>query len=476
MFTRLSTTHFKSWRDSGDVALAPVTGLFGTNSSGKTSLLQTLLLLKQTVASADRRQVLNLGGDERSPASLGLARDVVHRSSFEEPISFRFGWKTPSSVEPSDPRDPGKTLFSADSVSFGTVLTARSPNGSSDPASELQFHVERFEYVLGRTSVRMITSKATRQRKAPEYRLEASVDGDDSYLTRFRGRGWPLPSPAKCYGFPDEVFAYYQNAEFMGDIELELERQFRERLFYLGPLRSYPERQYTWQGSSPVDVGRAGERAVEALLAARRMGRRNTRKFNRRGRAVKRITVEEHVAQWLQQLDLIADFEVERISADADIYRVRVRRSEGAEWVHLTDVGFGVSQVLPVLVLLAYVDEGSTVLLEQPEIHLHPAVQAGLADVIIEAATVRRVQVIVESHSEHLLKRMQRRVAERSVTPDQVALYFCDSTDGESHISELEINEYGEIHNWPRDFFGDRLGETTAIVEAGLKQRAALGL
>lgn len=476
MFTRISTTNFKSWQDAGEVALASVTGFFGSNSSGKTSLLQTLLLLKQTVDSADRRQVLNLGGDERSPISLGLARDVIHRGSFEAPMSFGFGWKPRERVEPPDPRDPRKRLFSADAIWFGTTLTARQRNGSGDSASEVQLYVEQFEYSLGSTHVQMTTSQAPRHRRELEYSLEASVEGDAGYLTRFRGRGWALPPPGKCYGFPDEVFAYYQNAEFMGDIELELERQFRDRLFYLGPLRSYPERQYTWQGSSPADVGRAGERAVEALLASRSMGRRNARKLDRRGRAVRRITVEEHVAQWLHQLRLIADFEVKRISADADIYRVRVRPSGAEEWVHLTDVGFGVSQVLPVLVLLAYVDEGSTVLLEQPEIHLHPAVQAGLADIIIEASTARRVQIIVESHSEHLLKRLQRRVAERRVAPDQVALYFCESSSGASHISELEINEYGEIRNWPDDFFGDRFGETAAIVEAGLKQRAASDL
>ena len=471
MFTRIAITNFKSWRDTEDIALAAVTGFFGTNSSGKTSLLQTLLLLKQTVASADRRQVLNLGGDERSPISLGLARDVVHRGSFDAPMSFGFGWKPPKPVEPPDPRDPSKVLFSANNIWFRTALTARARDGSSDAVGEVQLYVEQFEYSLGSTGVRMTTSKAPRHRKDPEYELSATVDGDSGYLTRFRGRGWALPPPGKCYGFPDEVFAYYQNAEFMGDIELELERQFRERLSYLGPLRSYPERQYTWQGSSPVDVGRAGERAVEALLASRSMGRRNTRKLNRLGRAVRRITVEEHVAQWLHQLQLIAEFQVERISADADIYRVLVRRFDAAEWVHLTDVGFGVSQVLPVLVLLAYVDEGSTVLLEQPEIHLHPAVQAGLADIIIEAATVRRVQVIVESHSEHLLKRLQRRVAERNLTPDDVALYFCENDHGASRIDGLELNVFGEIHNWPEDFFGDRFGETAAIVEAGLKQR-----
>ena len=136
-------------------------------------------------------------------------------------------------------------------------------------------------------------------------------------------------------------------------------------------------------------------------------------------------------------------------------------------------MGFGVSQILPVLVLLAHVDEGSTVLLEQPEIHLHPAVQAGLADIIVEAATVRGVQVIVESHSEHLLKRLQRRVSEQKLSPEDVSLYFCQNDGGGSEITPLELNMFGEIANWPAEFFGNPFGETAAIVEAGLRRRTS---
>ncbi|MCY3786638.1 MAG: hypothetical protein OXG47_07935 [bacterium] len=96
--------------------------------------------------------------------------------------------------------------------------------------------------------------------------------------------------------------AYFRNADFVSELELELERQFGNRLFYLGPLRNYPERQYTWQGARPSDVGRSGERAVDALLASRLRGKTNTRKRDKRGRAIQRITLEEHVAGWLQDL------------------------------------------------------------------------------------------------------------------------------------------------------------------------------
>ena len=465
MFTCMRAENFKSWRDTGEIFLQPITGFFGSNSSGKTSLLQLLLLLKQTAASADRRQVLNYGGDDRSLTSLGSFREIYFNHETDRQMSLSFDWRLRDDdpLEPADPTSPKKVLFSSDRISFRSRLAVRGK----------QLYVERFEYEVEDAHVAMTSSKTRGGRRDPEYKLEASVQGNANFLARVLGRPWPLPSPTKCYGFPDEVSAYFQNADFVSALELRLEQQFGSRLFYLGPLRSYPERQYTWQGSRPTDVGQSGERAVDAILASRGRGRTNTRKLNSRGRAIRRITVEEHVAGWLKDLDLISDFDVKQISPDADIYRVEVKRSRDSTPVLLTDVGFGVSQILPVLVLLAYVDEGSTVLLEQPEIHLHPAVQAGLADIIVEVATVRKVQVLIESHSEHLLRRLQRRVAEQTLTPDQVALYFCENTGAESEIKPLDLNVLGEITNWPPDFFGDPFGETAAIVRAGIRQSTA---
>jgi predicted ATPase len=124
------------------------------------------------------------------------------------------------------------------------------------------------------------------------------------------------------------------------------------------------------------------------------------------------------------------------------------------------------------LVLCSYVPEGSVVLLEQPEIHLHPSVQAGLADVLVETVRSRGVQVIVESHSEYLLQRLQRRIAEQAVSPDEAALYFCDIEKGESALRELDVDIFGNIRDWPRDFFGDSLGELAAMTEAAARRKS----
>ena len=186
---------------------------------------------------------------------------------------------------------------------------------------------------------------------------------------------------------------------------------------------------------------------------------------------MRKIPFQEIIAHWLRDLGLIGEFRLEEIAKGTNLYRALVTTSSTSKPVTLADVGFGVSQVLPALVLLYYVPKGSMVLMEQPEIHLHPAVQSGLADVMIEVSAARNVQIVVESHSEHLMRRLQRRVAERKAYPRDVKLYFVSSQQDQAHVSDLRLNTWGEIENWPDKFFGDEMGEIAAIVEAGLKRK-----
>lgn len=449
MLTRLSLSEFKSWRRTGDVRLAPLTALFGANSSGKTSLLQALLLLKQTAESSDRGQALHFG-DKASAVDLGDFRTLVHGHAGDARLTVELDWKEASPVEIKDPARKDQLVHSSDELGFSTRIAATNGGG----ARLLRVRVERMDYRVGAVRFGM----ALRDRKKAEYDLVA--EGTAFKFVRTTGRPWPLPSPAKCYGFPDEARAYFQNAGFLADLELALERRLKA-LYYLGPLRAYPERQYPWSGAQPEDMGRAGEQAVNAILASRERGLTISQ-----GRGAKRATLEEYVAWWLRELGLIHSFRIEPIAEGGQLYRVLVRKTPRAAEVLVTDVGFGVSQILPVLVLCFYVPEGSTVILEQPEIHLHPSVQAGLADVFIDAWKKRRVQILLESHSEHLLRRLQRRLAEDSATPGEVALYFCSAEEQESRLTPLVLDPFGNIENWPRDFFGDEFGEVAAMSRA----------
>ena len=158
-------------------------------------------------------------------------------------------------------------------------------------------------------------------------------------------------------------------------------------------------------------------------------------------------------------------------------FEVLIKTHAGAPVVKLTDVGFGISQVLPALVEAFYAPPNSMVWMEQPEIHLHPQVQAELADVFISAVQAREegkprnVQLIVESHSEHFLTRLQRRVAEGVISPQDVAVYFCKRAHGAADLEPLKLNSYGEIENWPEHFFGDEMADVTARTLAAMRRK-----
>ncbi len=432
--------------------LAPLTALFGTNSSVKTSLLQLLLMLKQTADSPDRNQALDLG-DERSLVELGTFRDLVFKHDAEASLHCELAWTLSKSIEVSDPARKGKLLFSVDALGFSVDLK------SLDEGEGGRTIVQRMSYSFAGNEFGMAASGDS----STEYDL-ATLQGKFRFK-RTTGRAWKLPPPAKCYGFPDQVRAYFQNAAFLSDLELSFE-QLCSNIYYLGPLRDYPKRQYSWGGSRPSDMGRRGERVVDALLASRQSGHKIAY-----GKGRKSLTLEERVASWLKELGLIASFEVRPVAKGSKLFQVWVRRSSGSAEVLITDVGFGVSQILPVLALCYYVPKGSTVVLEQPEIHLHPAVQSGLADVFLDAIKTQGIQLIVESHSEHLLRRLQRRIAEEQLKPDSTALYFCGMKDGESSLVPLQLDEFGTIQNWPANFFGDEFGEIAATQDAILARQ-----
>jgi predicted ATPase len=198
-----------------------------------------------------------------------------------------------------------------------------------------------------------------------------------------------------------------------------------------------------------------------------------------RGPKKKHFSFGEFIAQWLKDLGVIESFVVKPVAAGRKEYEVLVKTHANASEVKITDVGFGVSQVLPALVQAFYCPPNSTLWMEQPEIHLHPQVQAELADVFISATKAREhgkprnVQLIVESHSEHFLNRLQRRVAEGELTPSDVAVYFCKRSGSSTLLEPLRLNEFGEIENWPANFFGDEMADISGRTLAAMGRKIA---
>lgn len=446
MITSLRVQGFKSWADTGDLELGKLTGFFGTNSSGKTGIIQLLLLLKQTAESADRSAVLDLGR-RHVVVDVGGWKDVVFGHPSSGQLAINLAWRPGKPLQILDPDDPSRTWLTGRDIQFETAIQVI--NGSSPEVTRMAYEFGGFHFSMekgGRTGYQVSATGPTSFRLVPR-----------------QGRPFSkLPPPVKCYGFPDQVRAGWQNAGFLADLTLELEQELG-RLYYLGPLRDYPRREYAWAGTQPSDVEKAGERAVEALIASRVRG-------NEPGWGGG--SLEAVVAKWLKNLGLAAGFRVEEISKETSLYRVVVSATTESPEVLITDVGFGMSQILPVIVLCFYAPRGSTIILEQPEIHLHPSVQAGLADVLIEAVKKRKVQIIVESHSEHLLRRLQRRIAEDKLKAEDTKLYFCRSRQGRSVAEALHLDLCGYITNWPQDFFGDEMAEVVEMTKASQRRRA----
>jgi predicted ATPase len=453
MLTKLAFKNFKAWKDSGEIRLAPLTVFFGANSAGKTSIPQLLLLLKQTAESPDRQRALQLG-DSRTLVDLGTFDDVVHNHDVSQPLEFSFEWSLDQPLQVIDPLSGA--VFAGNSLCFGAKLQVE----------RHQPVVDSFRYELrsqGATTLELEMKRhesGTSQGKKPKFDLVSPQYG----LTRHPGRAWPLPEPVRFYGFPDEVAAYFQNTVFAADLVLELERLLRSVL-YVGPLREYPRRLYLWSGEIPDHVGTKGDRAIEAILAA------GERYFNLKPRQ-KTKSLQTLVAERLRDMGLIREFEVKPLGQHRKEYEVLVQTSPKLPLVKLTDVGFGVSQVLPVIVECFYVPRRSIVIFEQPEIHLHPRVQADLADLFVDAIRAREggekrdCQFIIESHSEHFLRRLQRRIAEKELSKDDAALYFIDTAGGSACIQELELDLFGNIANWPEGFFGDEMEDAVARAEA----------
>ena len=453
MFKHLRIQNFKGWEDTGPIRMAPITLFFGANSSGKSSIGQFLMMLKQTVESPDRKAVFYPGG-KNSAVQLGSYQEMVFRRDPKKEISFEYQCSLQDNLTIKDPISDQS--FKGDTLDFEAEVGL----------SGLKLlEVKRIKYRVLKENDQSLSVEL----KGKDNKREYIVFAEGYNFVRKRGRGWPLRDVDRFYGFPDEAVARYQNAGFLQELNLAQELLFKS-IYYLGPLRTKADRLYTWAGITPESVGFAGENTVAAILAARdrriSLGHRQWTK-----------PLEEIVSSKLKEMGLIENFKVNPISEQRQEYEVKVRTKGSKDWVDLPDVGFGISQVLPVLVQCFYALPRSIIIIEQPEIHLHPSAQSALADVMIdvinskEDGNDRNIQLIIETHSEHFLRRLQRRIAESLIDEEKVSAYFANITKAPAVLEPLQIDQFGNISNWPEHFFGDEMGDIIRQSEAAMNKR-----
>jgi predicted ATPase len=444
MLTHLKLDNFKIWRSTGPLRLAPLTLLLGTNSSGKSSLIQSLLLIRQTVKSDDPNLDLNLGNPDNDisngsgkpdSVTLGQFQDVLCRSasaSSSTPATqfgIEFRWA-------EEPDGTDSSLFSA---------RYRKGTGNSAELNYLRLGKEAQGFTVQRRKAGIYKLNLANQRRtlgqSAEYRPERSFAFTAATLAKLGERAETIMSVAP---------------ELLDELS---------RIIYLGPVRRLAQRDYVWAGRMPAHIGDDGAKAINALIAS-------GVEYQKQRKAGTEINGEallfEQTIHWLCSMNLADDLAVKQLGRSA---RYELHVINHGEASNLKDVGVGVSQVLPVIVAALFAQPGHIVIIEEPESHLHPLAQSQLAELFSQVSHEHGVQFIIETHSEHLLTRLQRRVAEQTIEPEQLAIYFVERDGTKARINALQLDEYGEISNWPDNFFGDEMGDIAARTMAAMQRK-----
>jgi hypothetical protein len=212
------------------------------------------------------------------------------------------------------------------------------------------------------------------------------------------------------------------------------------RIRHIGPLRDMPERAYR---TDTLAVAGGATQSTLGMMSAQ------TGSARAASEALKRLGIAERV----------------EITYPAPGYAgIAVTDANTGRKDNLADVGFGISQVLPIIIGVATASRGSIVLIEQPELHLHPETQGALTQVLLDLARFQDVSLFVESHSENMLLRLRRMIAEKKVQAQEAAIYVTDRGKvlpaGLSPSGELDMTAF------PKDFFEEEWLEAIQIARA----------
>jgi len=434
----LRVRNFKSLADTSKLAIRPLTFLVGPNSAGKTSIIQSLLLLRQTVESRDLKNPLSINGPY---VQLGSYPDLLFmhnpkaRLRVEVEFATRYGGLLPATVTGGEPRRFDDIDMD---VEFGYNRKT------------MQVFLEKCEFkILPQGNVLQATRMPGGKYQLQFYKendltaenTKLAADVEKFYAARL---SYYTPSAATAAGLLRRAVA-----SLSSQMAREVEELFRS-VFYIGPLREFPKRIYIATGEAPQDVGLKGELSVDVLWV-------QARKKATRERLLGKVN------KWMGEFGFALKVQLRRVGGNN--YSVIFEDPNTGITVNLADVGFGASQVFPIVVEGFYARDRAMLLIEQPEIHLHPRAQAKLGDLLIDIALsgVGKT-LLIETHSEHLLSRIRTRIAEGKVPRDSVAIYYCEPTSQGTAIRQISINDRGQYEGagLPKNFFDEAYEEAAA--------------
>ena len=441
MITRLYLENFRAF-EKLDIPLTKINCFFGPNNSGKSAILSAINVLSQTLDSSDRDVPLLLNGKLED---LGTYEDTVYGSDLNRNIKIGLdilenGVDTPDNVPQS--------LRIAVTYRYRKQRREIVIGGIEieSPLNELLLKTR----VSERSNAQMVEHVSP---KFTDIKIGRSGTIEMNHflphINRSILRPWRLTrryrkdSMRKIESYSELDFALYLTSRLISEHLSKLE--------FIGPFRSRPERTYSFSGEAPSSVGASGDKCIDILTSDR--SRRGSKKKN----------IAEKVSNWLEQSEIARNIFV--IPLSDRHFEIFVSHIHTGEEVNIADSGFGISQILPILVAGYFIPNNSTFIIEEPEIHLHPKAQSEIGTFLRDVSK-NNIQIFVETHSEHLLLRLQRHIASREISPEDVNVFYVYSEEEEKGKIEklIPIGTDGYfIDEWPHGFFPERLREAEKI-------------
>lgn len=456
--------NFRAFADSNWLEFNPLTILIGANNTGKTSVFVPLLLLKQTLESDDAEIRLKPGGPY---FNAGLYSDLIYKHKRGLTLSLSLRWLQQKPPKPGDLGPIGQYPPGTHTLDFSYIPKTKDIVLTRYELTDIfkrtlvrrrrlrtgRYSLGGVRYPPGTTKVANATRKLIRLSAPKRFLFEAGdilrdiITSQETLSVSKNVKGETETRDIRVE-LPKELAIYLRSVD-TGD---GIVRQLLDSIIYVGPLREPPKRIYEISAEKPSDVGVKGQHAPEILF-------HNTDR-----------TFRQDVNTWINRFEF--GEKIQTTEMMDGFFTLEITQKNGGFITNFADMGFGLSQVFPLVIEGLSATRGSCLILEQPEIHLNPRLQARLADLIGEVVK-RGVSVIVESHSEHVLLRLRRMVAENKIKADDVSLYYVEKYKDESQIRNIPIEGNGHIkpEKWPKGFFEDSFKEALGLAHSQIERR-----
>jgi predicted ATPase len=472
MLTKWGLTNFKSIY-SAEIELAPLTVFTGTNSSGKSSFIQSMLLVMQSLAHKSPRNTLMKNGEL---VLLGEYSDI-----------FNYSAKESASERPVDSADTGKSSrrmnvitisYGIDNISGEFTFGEQKDNFFGENLKPCILSSKISVSSVDHDSVQVKSElNITDCSRGLAEEFEFDQNSEHEFLLKKKEHNMINPHILVEQFLPSriEFNSETKSDNFFVDLPFALQQAvyklrnaFTASFNYISSFREEPRAIYLYPPKitiNPSGVGARGENAA-AVVAEN-----NTKKIRYiPSKCFSRQETGEYYSEeaelsfalndWMCYLGLVESIGCKREKLGY-VLNINMKDHHAPDEIHTpVHVGAGVSNALPVVVMCLIAGPDSTLVFEEPELHLHPRVQSRLADFFL-SMTLLEKQCIIETHSEYLIYNLRYRISKSLMQNDdsirrKIKLLFAENNGGRSEFQEIKVNRHGEISAWPDGFFDER--------------------